>query len=69
MPGFRCLPIPTETAMRWRATGRDDRGLALHHRLVDGLGFPCRHCLQPGKAMLLGSYHVPNPQGVYSSTR
>ncbi|NOG71738.1 DUF1203 domain-containing protein [Roseicella sp. DB1501] len=68
MPGFRCLPIPTETATRWRATGHDDRGLALHRRLVDGPGFPCRHCLQlgeAGEAMLLGSYHLPNPQGVY----
>ena len=68
MPGFRCVPMPTETARRWRATGRDDRGLALHRRLVDAPGFPCRHCLQlgaTGEAMLLGSYDLPQPQGVY----
>jgi Protein of unknown function (DUF1203) len=68
MPAFRCVAIPTETAARFRRTGRDDRGLALHHRVADGPGFPCRHCLRlglPGEAMLLGSYDLPHPQGVY----
>lgn len=70
MTAFRCLPIPTETAARWRATGRDDRGERLHHRLVDGPGFPCRHCLElgrPGERMLLGSYRLPHPRGVYGA--
>jgi hypothetical protein len=68
MSEFRCVAIPTETATRWRATGRDDRGAELHRRVVDGPGFPCRHCLQLGEAgevMLLGSYELPHPQGVY----
>lgn len=68
MPRFRCVPIPTETAARWRATGRDDREQDLHRRVVDGPGFPCRHCLQlgePGETMLLGSYDLPHPRGVY----
>ena len=68
MSRFRCRPIPTETAARWRATGRDDRANPLIHRIVDGPGFPCRHCLhlgEPGEEMLLGSYDLPNPQGVY----
>ena len=68
MPQFRCVPIAARTATRWRATGRDDRGQALHRRVVDGPGFPCRHCLQlgeVGEAMLLGSYDLPHPQGVY----
>lgn len=68
MTGFRCIPIETATAERFRATGLDDRGLALYHRLVDGPGFPCRHCLQlglPGETMLLGSYDLPRPRGVY----
>ena len=68
MTRFRCTPISTETASRWRATGRDDRGLPLHRRIVDGPGFPCRHCLRLGEAgeeMLLGSYALPHPQGVY----
>ncbi|MGG5888154.1 DUF1203 domain-containing protein [Falsiroseomonas sp. HC035] len=68
MTRFRCLPISTETATRWRETGRDDHGNALLHRVVDGPGFPCRHCLRLGQAseeMLLGSYDLPRPQGVY----
>ncbi len=68
MPAFRCVAIATETAARWRATGQDDRGQALHRRVVDGPGFPCRHCLQlgaEGEVMLLGSYNLPHPQGVY----
>jgi len=68
MPNFRCIPIETATAERWRATGRDDRGLPLHRRVVDGPGFPCRHCLRlgmPGEVMLLGSYSLPHPRGVY----
>ena len=68
MPDFRCIPIETPAAERFRRTGRDDRGLPLHRRMVDGPGFPCRHCLQlgaPGEAMLLGSYDLPHPRGVY----
>ena len=68
MTRFRCLPIPTGTARRWRQTGADDRGQPLHRRVADGPGFPCRHCLQlagPGEAMLLGSYDLPHPRGVY----
>lgn len=68
MTPFRCVAIPTETAQRFRHTGRDDRGLPLQRRVVDGPGFPCRHCLalgEAGEAMLLGSYDLPRPQGVY----
>nr|WP_281276994.1 DUF1203 domain-containing protein [Methylobacterium radiodurans] len=31
-------------------------------------GFPCRHCLQlarPGEGILLGSYSLPLPLGIY----
>lgn len=68
MQKFQCIAIETATAERWRATGRDDRGQALHRRVVDGPGFPCRHCLrlgETGEVMLLGSYDLPHPQGVY----
>ena len=68
MPGFRCIAMPTETARRFRETGRDDRGGALHRRVADGPGFPCRHCLrlaEPGEAMLLGSWDLPRPGGAY----
>jgi hypothetical protein len=68
MTHFRCLPIPAETAARWRETGTDDRGNALLRRVVNGPGFPCRHCLrlgQPGEVILLGSFDLARPQGVY----
>ena len=72
MPGFRCLPMPSETAARWRATGRDDRGNGLIERRVartpHGAAFPCRHCLRSGEegdVMLLGSHNLPRPPGVY----
>lgn len=68
MTRFRCHPIPSETARRWRESGQDDAGNRLIRRVVDGLGFPCRHCLRlgdPGEIMLLGSYRLPRPTGVY----
>ena len=59
MTPFRCEAIPTETADRFRRTGRDDRGNAVRRIVAtpDG-GFPCRHCLRParaGETVLLGS--------------
>ena len=68
MTAFRCVAIPTEVAERFRRTGLDDRGQPVHRRVVDGPGFPCRHCLRLGEAgevMLLASYDLPHPQGVY----
>jgi hypothetical protein len=68
MPRFRCVPVASGTARRFRATGLDDRGLPVHRRVVDGPGFPCRHCLRlgrPGETMLLASYDLPRPRGVY----
>jgi hypothetical protein len=68
MPRFRCIAMPTGAAARFRATGTDDRGNPVHRRVVDGPGFPCRHCLQlgtPGETMLLASWDLPRPGGVY----
>ncbi|MCK8787449.1 DUF1203 domain-containing protein [Roseomonas sp. NAR14] len=69
MTGFRCVAIPTETADRFRRTGLDDRGNALRRAVAAaGSHFPCRHCLRlaaPGEAVLLGSYDLPRPLGVY----
>jgi hypothetical protein len=68
MTAFRCIPIPTETAERFRRTGLDDGGITLRRMQADGPGFPCRHCLQlakPGEMMLLGSYNLPRPLGIY----
>lgn len=69
MAPFRCEAIPTETADRFRRTGRDDRGNAVRRIVAtpDG-GFPCRHCLRParaGETVLLGSYDLPAPLGIY----
>jgi hypothetical protein len=61
--------MPTETADRFRRTGLDDRGNTLRRMeaTADGM-FPCRHCLRrgaPGEMMLLGSYDLPGPLGIY----
>ena len=69
MTAFRCVPVPTETADRFRRTGLDDNGNVLRRVEASGAdGFPCRHCLRfaaPGDAMLLGSYNLPRPRGIY----
>ena len=69
MPNFQCIPIPTEAAERFRRTGIDDNGNALRTmEATDEGGFPCRHCLsfaKAGEAMLLGSYNLPRPRGIY----
>jgi hypothetical protein len=60
--------MPTETARRFRDTGRDDFGNVLVRRVLDAPGGPCRHCLRLGAAgetMLLGSYDLPRPRGIY----
>lgn len=60
--------MDTPSARRFRATRVDDRGNPAHSRIVDGPGFPCRHCLrlgEAGEAMLLVSWDLPLPQGTY----
>jgi Protein of unknown function (DUF1203) len=69
MTSFACIPIPTETADRFRRTGIDDNDNPLRRMVAtpDG-GFPCRHCLRlgrPGETMLLGSFNLPRPLGIY----
>jgi hypothetical protein len=68
MTAFRCVPIATSIAERFRATGRDDRGNALRRVVAEGRGEPCRHCLREasaGETVLLGSYDLPRPRGIY----
>ncbi len=68
MSRFRCVPIATETARRWRATGMDDFGNPLRRSVSTGSGAPCRHCLRngaKGEEMLLGSYRLVGPVGIY----
>ena len=68
MAAFRCVPMPTATAGRFRRTGVDDRGNALRRMTATrGTGSPCRHCLRfaaPGGTVLLGSYDLPGPKGI-----
>ena len=69
MPAFRCVPIPTAIAEQFRRTGTDDRGNRLRRmKALNGGAYPCRHCLRyalPGDSMLLGSYNLPRPNGIY----
>jgi hypothetical protein len=69
MHPFQCLPVPTETAERFRRTGVDDNGNTIRRMVAtEGGSFPCRHCLgfaKPGETMLLGSYNLPRPRGIY----
>ena len=65
---FRCVPIPTETARRFRAAETDDGGNPIIRRIATGHGEPCRHCLrlaEAGEVMLLLSWHLPRPRSVY----
>lgn len=68
MVRFRCLPIETAVAEEFRRTGFDSNGNVLRRMKAAGGQFPCRHCLQlakPGEEMLLGSYNLPRPRGIY----
>ena len=63
---FRCVPIAATTIARFRRTGHDDRGNAVIAMQRDAA--PCRCCLRNASAeqtMLLGSYDLPAPQGLY----
>jgi hypothetical protein len=67
MVRFRCIPMDTTGAVRFRQTGRDDAGNPVHTKIVDRSS-PCRHCLaeaKVGEKVLLGSYHFGRPHGVY----
>ncbi len=69
MTPFRCVAVETKTAERFRQTGHDDNANVLRRVVATtGGGFPCRHCLrlaEPGETMLLGSYNLPRPRGIY----
>jgi hypothetical protein len=69
MTAFQCIAIPTDTAERFRVTGTDDNANMLRRMDASDSGsFPCRHCLcfaRPGETMLLGSYNLPRPKGIY----
>ena len=65
---FQCIPIDPETADRFRRTGVDDGGNPIQRRIVDAPGAPCRQCLRDaeiGEEILLLSWHLPRPLGIY----
>jgi hypothetical protein len=66
---FRCIPIETDIADRFRRTGYDDNRNAVRRvEATNAGGFPCRHCMQCaelGDVMLLGAYNLPRPRGIY----
>jgi len=65
---FRYVPIDSAAADRFRRTGVDDGGNHVQHVTADQPNYPCRHCLRkakPGDQLLLGSYHLELPRGVY----
>ena len=67
MSHFRCLPIDPAIAAHFRASGRDHAGNVLRRMIADHAS-PCRVCLRdalPGEAVLLGSYDLPRPRGIY----
>jgi hypothetical protein len=69
MMNFRCVPVGTETADRFRRTRLDDQGNQVRQLAATATSkFPCRYCLKlahPGETMLLGSYNLPRPLGIY----
>ena len=68
MSRFRCVPIDTDVAERFRATGLDEGGNPVRRMIAPATGFPCRVCLRDaavGEPVLLGSYHLPRPRGIY----
>ena len=80
MADFKCVAVPAEVGERWRRTGLDDSANRLRRMVdaarpaepdgsrVNGGGAPCRHCLHDasaGEEMLLGSYDMPRPRGIY----
>jgi hypothetical protein len=70
MSRFRCVPIETVIVDRLRKSRVDDGGNPVRRQIADHIGYPCRHCLReanPGQEVLLASYHLPRPRGLYWS--
>src|SRR4051812_12627701 len=63
------VPIETETADRFRRTGRDDGGNTLRRVVVQPGGSYHAGTASVvgvrGEEMLLGSYHLKRPKGIY----
>jgi hypothetical protein len=71
MTTFRYLPIDDALAHRIRATMLDDHGNALHVRVSDGDGNPCRSCLrltESGSRLILFALRPFTTDGPYAET-
>ena len=66
MARVRYTPIPSEHAREIWTGGQDAHGMQPERHLSDGVGVPCRHCLQEvqaGEAYLVLAYRpFPEPQ-------
>jgi hypothetical protein len=60
---MRYVAIPTELARHYQAGGPDANGQVPEHKVSDGAGSPCRHCLGmiPEGAEMLVLAHRPFP--------
>ena len=68
MTAFRCIPIATEAADSFRLTRQDHHGNNVKIFNSERGGLPCRRCLNEtagGEDVLLGSYSLLRPGGVY----
>lgn len=67
MTSYRCVPLSTADAMRYRQMSADDFGYPIQ-RLRSEETYPCRHCLQEASGehgMLLLSHQLYEPPTVY----
>ena len=71
MPLFKFEAIDSLWVNNLRLSLIDDGNNNVLHRVADEPSdYPCRHCLKYakiGEKLLLASYHIPKPQGVYWS--
>jgi hypothetical protein len=68
MSDFRCVPIDTKVAEVFRSQPKDQFGNLIRRVPSDEKGLPCRHCLASsasGEVVLLASYELPRPKGLY----
>ena len=67
MTPYRCIPLTTADAARYRRASADDFGYPIQ-RFRSADTYPCRHCLQDASAergMLLLSHQLSEPRTVY----
>ena len=68
MSDFKCVPINTKLAETFRNQAKDQYGNLIRKVPSGETGLPCRHCLDSsaaGEVVLLASYDLPRPKGLY----